>query len=73
MIIPKEEELWVSGGRISQVLRSLFDNVERGDYTAQHWPDSWMEIPPQDARNIGIEKGDQVLIYSDRAVELKEA
>ena len=69
---PKKDELWFSNGRINEVWQSGFDDVERRPYCTQRWPENWVEINTDDARNRGIESGDQVMLYSDRVAAFKD-
>ncbi len=69
---PKEDELWFSNGRINEIWQSGFDDVERRAYVIQRWPENWVEIHPEDAKKRGIESGDQVMMYSDRVVGVKD-
>ena len=63
---PKEGEYWVVNCRINEVWQSGFDDVERRPYLTQRWPDNFIEIHPDDAKELGIESGDQVVVESDR-------
>jgi len=38
---PKEDELWMSNGRINEIGQSGFDDVERRPYITQRWPDNY--------------------------------
>jgi arsenite oxidase large subunit len=69
---PKEDELWFSNGRVNEIWQSGFDDIERRAYTAQRWPENWVEIHPDDAKKRGIESGDQVMMYSDRVAAFKD-
>jgi arsenite oxidase large subunit len=69
---PKDDELWFSNGRVNEIWQSGFDDVERRAYTAQRWPENWVEIHPEDAKKRGIESGDQVMMYSDRVANFKD-
>ena len=71
-LTPKEDELWFSNGRINEIWQSGFDDVERRAYVIQRWPENWVEIHPEDAQKRGIESGDQVMMYSDRVVGVKD-
>lgn len=51
-------------GRINEIWQSGFDDV-RKPYTRARWPDTWVEIHPDDARRHGIESGDLVRMFSD--------
>lgn len=62
---PKEDELWITSGRINEFWQSGFDDQIRRPYLKQRWPDNWLEIHPEDARKLGIESGDKVMVWSD--------
>ncbi len=57
-------ELWVTNGRVNEVWQSAFDDI-RKPYLRQRWPDTFVEIHPDDAPPRGIESGDEVRIWSD--------
>lgn len=61
---PGPGEFWVTNGRINEVWQSAFDD-QRKPYLAQRWPDTWVEIHPDDAKPHGIESGDVVRMTSD--------
>lgn len=63
---PKGDELWITNGRINEIWQSGFDDVERRRYIQQRWPENYVEIHPDDARQRKIESGDRVVIASDR-------
>ncbi len=63
---PREDEVWISTGRINEIWESGFDDYERRPYTQQRWPANFVEIHPDDAKKNGIESGDWVSIESDR-------
>lgn len=63
---PRENELWVTTGRINELWQSGFDDQMRRPYIKERWPDNWLEIHPEDAKVRGIESGDRVLISNDR-------
>ncbi len=69
---PKDDELWISNGRINEIWQSGFDDVERRPYIQQRWPMNFMEIHPDDAKRRGIESGDLVMIESDRVPVQKD-
>jgi arsenite oxidase large subunit len=69
---PKNDELWLSNGRINEIWQSGFDDVERRPYTTQRWPENFVEIHPDDAAARGIESGDYVMMYSDRVAAHKD-
>ena len=69
---PKEDELWLSNGRINEIWQSGFDDVERRPYITQRWPENFVEIHPKDAKMRGIESGDYVMLYSDRVAAHKD-
>ncbi|MEP1576225.1 arsenate reductase (azurin) large subunit [Roseibium album] len=62
---PKDDELWVTSGRINERWQSGYDDRRR-PYIVQRWPENWVEIHPDDAAERGIENGDYVMMYSDR-------
>ncbi len=61
---PAKGEFWLSTGRINEIWQSAFDDV-RKPYIKQRWPDTWVEIHPDDAAQYGIESGDLVRMFSD--------
>ncbi len=61
---PAKGEYWLTTGRINEIWQSAFDDV-RKPYLKQRWPDTWMEIHPQDVAQHGIESGDLVRMWSD--------
>ncbi|MBI3184171.1 MAG: arsenate reductase (azurin) large subunit [Myxococcales bacterium] len=63
-ITPKGDEVWVSNGRINEIWQSSFDD-QRKPYLKRRFPDTFVEIHPQDAKARGIESGDVVEIWSD--------
>ncbi|MDM8559466.1 arsenate reductase (azurin) large subunit [Candidatus Parabeggiatoa sp. HSG14] len=69
---PKEDELWLSNGRINEIWQSGFDDVERRPYITQRWPENFVEIHPEDAKARGIESGDYVMMYSERVAAHKD-
>ena len=69
---PKDDELWVSSGRINEIWESGFDDYERRPYTQQRWPMNFLEIHPDDASRRGIESGDLVTIESKRVPVQKD-
>jgi len=62
---PKGDELWCTSGRINERWQSGFDDRRR-PYIVQRWPENWVELNPEDAKQRGIESGDYVMVYSDR-------
>lgn len=72
-IKPKDDELWVTNGRINEVWQSGFDDMERRPYITQRWPENFIEIHPDDAKARGIESGDMVEAYSDRVPVWKDS
>ncbi len=64
---PREgtDELWCTSGRINERWQSGFDDRRR-PYIVQRWPENWVEIHPDDAKERGIESGDYVMVYSER-------
>lgn len=71
-IAPKDDELWITNGRINEIWQSGFDDVERRPYITQRWPENWLELHPDDAKKRGIENGDYVMAYSDRVPVQKD-
>ncbi|MBI4641398.1 MAG: molybdopterin-dependent oxidoreductase, partial [Candidatus Tectomicrobia bacterium] len=70
---PKEDELWISNGRINEVWQSGFDDTEgRRPYIVQRWPFNWLEIHPDDAKARGIESGDLISVESNRVPVQKD-
>ncbi len=61
---PREGEFWVTNGRINEIWQSAFDDRRR-PYIMQRWPESWVEIHPEDAEHYGVKSGDRVRIVSD--------
>lgn len=72
-IKPKDDELWVTNGRVNEVWQSGFDDVERRPYITQRFPEQFLEIHPDDAKARGIESGDMVLASSDRVPVWKDS
>ena len=68
---PKGDELWCTSGRTNERWQSGFDDRRR-PYIVQRWPDNYVEIHPDDAKERGIESGDMLMVYSDRVPSLKE-
>ncbi|MFQ5757037.1 MAG: arsenate reductase (azurin) large subunit [Acidiferrobacterales bacterium] len=69
---PKDDELWVTNGRINEIWESGFDDYERRPYTQQRWPLNFVEMNPEDAKKRGIESGDLVAIQSKRVPVQKD-
>ncbi|HEY3365078.1 MAG TPA: molybdopterin-dependent oxidoreductase [Symbiobacteriaceae bacterium] len=63
-ITPKGDELWLTLGRVNELWQSSFDDIRKA-YIMQRWPDSFVEIHPEDAAARGVESGDLVELYSD--------
>ena len=63
-ITPKEDELWVTMGRINEIWQTFFDDW-RKPYIKRRWPMQAIEIHPDDAGPRGIESGDLVRIQND--------
>ncbi len=63
-ITPRGDEFWVTCGRVNEVWQSMFDDSRR-PYIMQRWPSQWVEIHPEDARRVGVESGDEVIIEND--------
>ena len=57
-------ELWMTTGRINEIWQSGFDDV-RKPYVDNRWPDTFVEIHPDDAAEYGIESGDEIRMFSD--------
>jgi len=62
---PRENELWITSGRINERWQSGYDDRRR-PYIVQRWPENWIEIHPDAAAARGIENGDYVQVFSDR-------
>jgi arsenite oxidase large subunit len=62
---PREDEIWISSGRINERWQSGYDDRRR-PYIVQRWPENWIELHPTVAAARGIESGDYVQVYSDR-------
>ncbi|MCY3997132.1 MAG: arsenate reductase (azurin) large subunit [Rhodobacter sp.] len=62
---PREDELWITSGRINERWQSGYDDRRR-PYIVQRWPENWIEIHPSAAAARGIENGDYVQVFSDR-------
>ncbi|MCP4044113.1 MAG: molybdopterin-dependent oxidoreductase, partial [Gammaproteobacteria bacterium] len=71
-MMPKDDELWVTNGRINELWQSGFDDFERRPYIQQRWPMNFLEMNPADAKARGIESGDMVVISSDRVPVIKD-
>jgi len=71
-IKPKDDELWVTNGRINEIWQSGFDDVERRPLITQRWPENWLEIHPNDAKKRGITNGDYVAVTSNRVPVQKD-
>jgi arsenite oxidase large subunit len=65
-IIPdrSQGEFWLTTGRINEIWQSAFDD-KRKPYIHNRWPDTWVEIHPDDAAEFGIESGDEVRLWND--------
>ncbi len=63
-IRPKDDELWVTMGRINEIWQTNFDGL-RAKYIRDRWPSQFLEIHPDDAAARGIESGDLVSIIND--------
>jgi arsenite oxidase large subunit len=61
---PTKGEFWLTTGRINEIWQSAFDDV-RKPYIKQRWPDTFVEIHPDDAAKYSIESGDYVRMWSD--------
>ncbi len=63
-VTPKEDEFWVTSGRVNEIWQTMFDDARR-EYITSRWPEQWVEMHPDDAKRLGIESGDEVLITND--------
>ena len=61
---PDKGEFWLTTGRINEIWQSGFDD-DRKPYMKNRWPDTFVEIHPEDAASYGIESGDEVRLFSD--------
>ena len=61
---PAKGELWLGNGRINEIWQSYFDD-RRKPYLRNRWPDTFVEVHPQDAARYGVESGDEVRLFSD--------
>ena len=57
-------EMWLTSGRINEIWQSGADDV-RKPFMFNRWPDTWVEIHPDDAAEFGIESGDEVRMWND--------
>jgi arsenite oxidase large subunit len=57
-------EFWFTTGRINEIWQSGFDDI-RKPYMRNRWPDTFVDIHPEDAAPYGIESGDEVRLFSD--------
>lgn len=57
-------EFWITNGRINEVWQSGFDDRHK-PYTENRWPDTFAEINPADADELGLESGDEIRMFSD--------
>jgi arsenite oxidase large subunit len=57
-------EFWLTTGRINEIWQSGFDDM-RKPYMKNRWPDTFVEIHPEDAAPYEIESGDEVRLFSD--------
>lgn len=64
---PKDDELWVSNGRINHIWQSMFDDT-RKPFVKQRYPSNFLMINPADAKQRGIESGDLVSVENDDVV-----
>ena len=60
-------EFWITNGRVNEVWQSNFDD-SRKPYIENRWPESFIEINPEDAEALGVESGDYVRLYSDNVL-----
>jgi arsenite oxidase large subunit len=56
--------MWLTSGRINEIWQSGADDF-RKPYLRNRWPDTWVEIHPDDAAEFGIESGDEVRLWND--------
>jgi arsenite oxidase large subunit len=61
---PEEGEYWITNGRINEIWQSAFDDI-RKPYMEERWPDTFVEIHPEDAAKFDIESGDIVRLSND--------
>ncbi|MCL4834111.1 MAG: arsenate reductase (azurin) large subunit [Caldilineaceae bacterium] len=66
-IKPQEGEFWVTNGRINEIWQSAFDDI-RKPYIENRWPDTFVEMHPEDAARLGIESGDNIRMTNDRVL-----
>ncbi|MFQ5434839.1 MAG: arsenate reductase (azurin) large subunit [Anaerolineae bacterium] len=57
-------ELWLTTGRVNEIWQSGFDDI-RKPYMKNRWPDTFVELHPDDAEPRGIESGDEVRLWND--------
>lgn len=57
-------EFWVNNGRINEVWQSNY-HTSRIEFVKNRWPLAPVEINPADAKRMGIENGDLVMLYND--------
>ena len=65
---PKDDELWVSNGRINHIWQSMFDGT-RQPFVKQRYPSNFLMINPADAERLGIESGDLVAVENDKVLD----
>lgn len=65
---PKDDELWVSNGRINHIWQSMFDDT-RMPFVKQRYPSNFLMINPEDAKKRGIESGDLVSVENDQVLD----
>jgi arsenite oxidase large subunit len=63
-ITPRNDEFWVTSGRINEVWQTYFDDF-RKPFIRDRWPEQWVEVHPDDAARLGIESGDWVRVVND--------
>lgn len=65
-IAPRRDdgEFWFTVGRVNEIWQSGFDTL-RMPFVKQRWPDTFVEIHPDDAEPLGIRNGDRVRLWSD--------
>lgn len=65
---PKDDELWVSNGRINHIWQSMFDDT-RMPFVKQRYPSNFLMINPADAKKRGVESGDLVAVENKDVVD----
>ena len=65
---PRDDEMWVSNGRINHIWQSMFDGT-RQPFVKQRYPSNFLMINPADAERLGIESGDLVAVENDKVLD----